>query len=574
VKFMQPISVVKVRDASGREANAARAMLQVFARRGVRVAFGIPGGLISSIFDALVDVPEIRLVMTRHEAMAAFCAIGHVVATGTPALVLTTSGPGITNAITGVAAAYLEELPLVLIGGEVAAAATSRGAMQDSSSNSVDAVALMRTVTRWSARVDSAAGAAGAAEQALRIATGPRPGPVFLSLPIDVGNARISRFPAMSMSDAASSAVPDLSLCAEVVQRLRRAKRPLIIAGNGARGAAAEVRALAERVASPVATTPHAKGVFPERHPLHLGVTGFGGHPSVQAYLASRPDVVCVVGSRLGDMATGAWNLPLTGSEATYQIDREPWLVGRNYPVTAGLVGDARAVLQAMLRVSSTEPPPLREVTGIRRLVDDSPPSEGTLRPGFVFAKLQEAFPDAFWAADQGEHCAYAIHYLQIDHPNQFRTMLGFVSMGTGIGLAIGARAAQQHQTVIGVCGDGGFAMHAGEVLTCVEHGIDVILVVINDGRWNMVNHGFASVYGRAPRELPSHVADLAGVAREFGAVGVRVERPEDLDCDRLRALASLKRPVVLDVRVDTSLALSVESRSASFKEFVPGGKA
>lgn len=569
---MQSSSVLDARNPSGREANAARAMLQVFARRGVRVAFGIPGGLISSVFDALADVPEIRLVMTRHEAMAAFCAIGHFVATGTPALVLTTSGPGITNALTGVAAAMIEELPLVLIGGEVSAAATSRGAMQDSSSNSFDAVAMMRTVTRWSARIDSAAGAAGAAEQALRIATGPRPGPVFLSLPIDVGNARVSRFPPFSLGEPAPSATPDAALCREVVQRLRRAKRPLIIAGNGARAAAAELRALAEHTASPVATTPHAKGVFPERHPLHLGVTGFGGHPSVQAYLAAGPDVVCVIGSRLGDMATGAWNLPLTGSDATFQVDREPWLIGRNYPVTAGIVGDARTVLRAMLAEATKDSPPLREVTGIRR-IDDGAPSPGTasgpLKPGPVFAALQDAFPDAFWACDQGEHCAYAIHYLRIDEPDQFRTMLGFVSMGTGIGLAIGARAAQQTRTVIGVCGDGGFAMHAGEVLTCVEHGIDVILVIINDGRWNMVNHGFASVYGRAPKEMPSHVADLAGVARDFGAIGVRVDRIEDLDRERLRSLAKLGRPVVLDVRIDPSLALSVESRSASFKEFV-----
>jgi acetolactate synthase I/II/III large subunit len=569
---MQSSSILDARSPSGREANAARAMLQVFARRGVRVAFGIPGGLISSVFDALVDVPEIRLVMTRHEAMAAFCAIGHFVATGTPALVLTTSGPGITNALTGVASAMIEELPLVLIGGEVSAGATSRGAMQDSSTNSFDAVAMMRTVTRWSARIDSAAGAAGAAEQALRMATGPRPGPVFLSLPIDVGNARVSRFPPFSLGEPALSSMPDATLCREVVQRLRRAKRPLIIAGNGARGAAAELRALAEHTASPVATTPHAKGVFPERHPLHLGVTGFGGHPSVQAYLAAGPDVVCVIGSRLGDMATGAWNLPLTGSDATFQIDREPWLIGRNYPVTAGIVGDAQAVLRTMLAEATTESPPLREVTGIRRIDDGAPPSSpasGPLKPGPVFAALQDAFPDAFWACDQGEHCAYAIHYLRIDEPNQFRTMLGFVSMGTGIGLAIGARAAQQTRTVIGVCGDGGFAMHAGEVLTCVEHGIDVILVIINDGRWNMVNHGFASVYGRAPKEMPSHVADLAGVARDFGAVGVRVDRIEDLDRERLRSLAKLGRPVVLDVRIDPSLALSVESRSASFKEFV-----
>jgi acetolactate synthase-1/2/3 large subunit len=428
-------------------------------------------------------------------------------------------------------------------------------------------------VTRWSARIDSAAGAAGAAEQALRIATGPRPGPVFLSLPIDVGNARISRFPPFSLGEPALPPLPDAALCREVAQRLRRAKRPLIIAGNGARSAAVELRALAEHTASPVATTPHAKGVFPERHPLHLGVTGFGGHPSVQAYLAAQPDVVCVIGSRLGDMATGAWNLPLTGSEATFQIDREPWLIGRNYPVTAGIVGDAQAVLRTMVAGAPTEPPPLREVTGIRRIDDNASATSSPgalLKPGPVFAALQDAFPDAFWACDQGEHCAYAIHYLRIDEPNQFRTMLGFVSMGTGIGLAIGARAAQQSRTVIGICGDGGFAMHAGEVLTCVEHGIDVILVIINDGRWNMVNHGFASVYGRTPKEMPSHLADLAGVARDFGAIGLRIDRIEDLDRERIRGFAGMGRPLVLDVRIDPSLALSVDSRSASFKEFVP----
>jgi len=197
-------------------------MLQVFARRGVRMAFGIPGGLISAVFDALADVPEIELVMTRHEAMAAFCAIGHAVATGTPALVLTTSGPGITNALTGVAAALLEELPLIFIGGDVPASAMSRGAIQDASSNGVDSVALMRTVTRWSTRIDSAAGAQGAAEQAMRIATGSRPGPVFLSLPIDVSNAR-GRVTHLSIADSVPPPAPDSGVCREAMQRLRRA---------------------------------------------------------------------------------------------------------------------------------------------------------------------------------------------------------------------------------------------------------------------------------------------------------------------------------------------------------------
>jgi acetolactate synthase-1/2/3 large subunit len=558
-------------EAKAREINAARAMLQAFARRGVRVAFGIPGGLISSVFDALADVPEISLVMTRHEGMAAFCAIGHAIATGIPALVLTTSGPGITNALTGVAAAFLEELPLIFIGGEVPASAASRGAIQDASSNGVDSVALMRTVTRWSARVDSAAGAVGAAEQAFRAATGPRPGPVFLSLPLDVGNAG-GRTQRVAIAEAAPAVAPDLAACREIVQRLRRAKRPLIVAGNGARDAARELRLLAEYTGSPVVTTPHAKGVFPEGHRLHLGGIGLGGHPSVRAYLTTSPDVVCIVGSKLNDYATDGWSIPLTGSEATYQIDREPWLIGRNYPVTAGIVADAKAALTAMLSLAptdSTPPPPLREITGIRRIAPESMRSNDVpLKPGRVFAALQDAFPDAFWACDQGEHCAYAIHYLQIDDPTQFRTMVGFASMGTGIGLAIGARAAQRGRTVIGVCGDGSFAMHAGEILTCVEHGIDVILAIINDGRWNMVHHGFHAVYGRRPDALPSHVADLSGVARDFGAVGVRIEKPEDLDRERLRGLAGLGRPVVLDIRIDPSLSLSAATRSGALRSF------
>jgi len=293
----------------------------------------------------------------------------------------------------------------------------------------------------------------------------------------------------------------------------------------------------------------------------------------VRAYLSGGPDVVCIIGSRLGDYSTDGWSISLTGSEATIQIDREPWLIGRNYPVTLGIVSEARAALRGMLADPSPEPPPLREVTGIRRVAEESYRSDASpLKPARVLAALQTAFPDAFWGVDQGEHCAYAIHYLQIDHPNQFRSMVGFASMGTGIGLAIGARAAQRQRTVIGLCGDGSFAMHAGEVLTCVEHGIDVLLVVFNDGRWNMVNHGFAAVYGRSPENLPSHVADLAGVARDFGALGVRVEVPEDLEPARLRALASLGRPVVLDVRIDPSMALSANSRSASLKDFAAGG--
>lgn len=547
----------------------ASAMLRAFARRGVRAAFGIPGGLVSPSFDALTDIREIDLVMTRHEGMAAFAAMGHAVATGMPALVLTTAGPGITNALTGIAAAFVEELPLIAIAGEVPTTASGRGALQDSSSSGIDSVAMLRTVTRWSARVDSPSQAEGAVEQALQMATGPRPGPVFLSVPLDVGSQRIQPMrmsPAMLGSHP--SGRPDPIACNEIVAHLMRARRPLLVVGNGARDAFLELRELAERLRCPIVTTPHAKGIFPDSHPLHLGGIGIGGHPSVKAYLENPPDVVCIIGSRLGDYATNGWSIPLTGTEATYQIDREPRALGRNYPLSLGVVGDATLALKAMItKLPTDSAPPVRESCGIRRvdegsLVDDRSP----LKPARVLRGLQEAFPDAFWTCDQGEHCAYALHYLQIDRPDEFRTMVGLASMGSGIGLAIGARHANRSRTVIGVCGDGGFAMHAGDVLSCVAHGIDVVLVVMNDGRWNMVHHGFQSVFGRRPDGLPSDVADLAGVARSFGAIGVCIEEVDQLRPEYLRSLASQGRPVILDVRFDADLALSADSRSASIR--------
>jgi thiamine pyrophosphate-dependent acetolactate synthase large subunit-like protein len=197
------------------------------------------------------------------------------------------------------------------------------------------------------------------------------------------------------------------------------------------------------------------------------------------------------------------------------------------------------------------------------------PPAPDTvpLAPARVLQSLQAAFPDALFTVDQGEHCAYAIHHLRIEEPDRFRTMVGLASMGSGIGVGIGAARALTDRRVVAICGDGSFAMHPGEILTCVEHGIDVILVVFNDGRWNMVHHGFKAVFGRMPDELPSRVADIAGVAESFGAIAHRIVTPTDLDPDRLRRLAVRGRPLVLDVRFDSSQALSLSSRSASLRE-------
>ncbi|HEY1697922.1 MAG TPA: thiamine pyrophosphate-binding protein [Polyangiaceae bacterium] len=563
-----PIS--EIRPSPRRELSAARALLETLAHRGVRHVFGIPGGLISTVFDAIADVPAVDLTVTRHENIAAFAAMGYAAATGRPAVVLTTSGPGITNVVTGLAAAHAEELPLIVLAGDVPSSGRGRASIQDSSTNAIDAVAMLRTVTRWSARVENAASAASAAEQAYRLATGPRPGPVFLSLPLDVGSA-LARPLAMALPTAHAED-PDVAATSQIAEALAGARRPLLVAGNGARFAARELRALAERLAIPVVTTPHAKGVFPDSHPLHLGGIGFGGHPSVDDYLRGGPDVVCVVGSRLGDTTTNGWTQRIEGSESTFQIDREPLAVGQNLCVTLGMVCDAATALRAIhaaIPVDATMPlRPLRP----RRLRPESVDGRGAMHPARVLALLQAAFPDAIFTVDQGEHTAFALHYMTIDEPDAFRAMLGLGSMGSGIGAAIGMKRAYPDRTVVCICGDGGLAMHAGELLTCAENGMGIVFAVFNDGRYNMIHHGFRTVFGRSPSALPAYMADLAQTATSFGATGVRVETPRDLEPAVLRALARAGRPVLLDVRFDADVTLSASTRSTSLKQAAFGG--
>jgi acetolactate synthase-1/2/3 large subunit len=362
-------------------------------------------------------------------------------------------------------------------------------------------------------------------------------------------------------------------VCTSIAASLTCARRPLLVVGNGARRAARELRILAERLAVPVATTPHAKGVFPESHPLHLGGIGLGGHPSACEYLAARPDVVVIVGSRLGELTTNGWTQLVEGTDATFQIDREPLTIGRNQAVTFGVVADAALALRAILDALPDDPQPLPELRPLRRVFEESLDEDSVpLHPAQAVLLLQQAFPEATFTADMGEHCAFALHYLVIDDPDRFRAMVGLGSMGSGIGCAIGMHSADRCRPVVCICGDGGLAMHIGELLTCVENRLDVVFAVFNDGRWNMVHHGMRAQFGRLPAALPSRVADFAHVAQALGATGVRVERARDLEPDRLRSVARRGGPVVLDIRIDADVSLGAAARASALRRSATRG--
>ena len=562
-----------LRTCARRQQTTAHVFLQALADAGVREAWGIPGGTISPVFDALHEVSSLAYVATRHEACAAFAALGQARLTGIPALVLTTSGPGITNVVTAVASAHLEQLPMIVVGGDVPLRAAGRGALQDGSAEGWRAVELLRPITRWAGRASSPDAAQALAARAWLGACGAVPGPVFVAMPLDVATQPASSFDLALPSSPAPSGSDEAGTL-ELARALGRAKRPLLVLGNGARSATREVVELAQRTAMPVVVTGHAKGCFPERHPLYLGIVGLGQHPSVDEYLEVQPDVTLVLGSRLNDLATNGWSLRLEGSVATFQVDREPTLLGRNVGATHCLVGDVALTLQRVLAVLVKDVAPVAgDGSRLRRHRPDAAGSDAIpLLPQRVLHALELALPDAIWCSDIGEHLAFALHYLSVDSPERFHDFLGFGSMGSGIGAAIGIQRARPHDRVVCICGDGGFSMLLGEVLTCVEQALPVVFVVMNDGRWNMVEHGFQAVYRRSPAGLAKTRGDFAAAARALGAHGVLIEEPQQLEAALLQEhVGSRSVPSVLDVRIDPRESLTRDTRSASIRHFCAG---
>ncbi len=548
----------------------AHALLDVLRAEGLRTVFGLPGGTVMPVYDALGDRPELRVITTRHETAAVFAAMGHARVSPEPVLVLVTSGPGLTNTLTGLAAAAAEELPIVVVAGEVATSSVGRFALQDGSASGLDVLALTRPIARRAERVERPEHVGSVLRRALTEARGQRPGPVVLALPIDVARAEhgciadapLCRPPVLA---------PDSAACARAARVLARARRPFFVLGRGARGegVADRVTTLARHLGAGVAVTAHGKGAFPETDPHWAGVLGFGGHREALERLAAA-DVVLVVGSRLGDLATNAWTaLPRTGCELV-QIDRDAGAIGRNHPVAVGVVGDARAALEALVGHLPAEPRAATEAKApAPGAITTAGPGHG-VHPIGLLSALERAMPrDSIVTVDVGEHSAFAVHELRVEHPDRFHFFTGLGSMGSGIGAAIGIGAARPQARVVAICGDGGMAMHGGELLTCVENDLAVTFVVFNDGRYRMVDAGLVHMFGRRSPGLPTRVADWAAIARAVGARAETITSVEQLRAEHFQGPG----PLVLDVRIDPDVFLSIETRLASLKHFAEGAR-
>jgi acetolactate synthase-1/2/3 large subunit len=476
-----------------------------------------------------------------------------------------TSGPGATNLITGVASAYADSIPIVVLTGQVATKAFGRGALQESSTEGVDIVEVFKQVTRYSTLAFRADRLPDIWHKALRMAIGGRPGPVHLSLPADVQEQELQG-PVKTIRSIDRSRTYDRAAIKQASLHLLRARHPAILAGHGAilSGASDEVRAIAEMLEIPVATTPKGKGAFPEDHRLSLGPFGYSGSPLAQWYLLeSGVDVLLAVGTSLSEWGTLGWDRRLQPSEALLHVDIDPYEIGKNYPATVPVIGDAKSGLAELAYEirrqqqrylhwrrgnGKVEPPPDRpRFLNAATMNSDAVP----IKPQRLFRDLQDALPrDTLVFVDGGANRSWAIHYWQSLYPRTFFCATGMASMGFGVAGAIGGKFAAPDRLVVSITGDGGFLMNGMEVSTAVHYGQQVIWVVLNDAGYGMAYHGarlrkISDVGTRYPR------IDCARVAEGLGAQAFRIREPGEINRELVRKILASGRPTVLDVEID-----------------------
>jgi acetolactate synthase-1/2/3 large subunit len=574
--------------ASTVEVPAIHAMLEVLENEGVEYIFGVPGGPLTGLFEAMRQRQTIRLVLAKHEAGAAFMAASNARVRGGLAVCCGTSGPGATNALTGIASAYADCLPVLLLTGQVATSAFGKGAIQESTAFGTDIVDLFRSVTKLSAMLPSAERSPDILRMAIRTAMTGRPGPVHLNMPADMVT-RVVPYKQIKPARYRPGVCPvDRAAIAQAAELVAAAERPCVLAGSGvalARGSDALVE-FARANGIPVATSPKGKGTFPEDDPLSLGVLGFGGHDLAEKYLATV-DVLVVIGSSLNEFVTNGGTISIRPTTALVQIDVDPGMMARNYPIDLAVIGDAQGALRELTaRLSAlAESSGLRATrdnkrlhsmrSGIARYMADEMLEADTvpIKPQRLIREMRAAMPnDALLFVDNGNSIIWGTHYFEARRPNTYFIDLGFAAMGSAVaGVVGGAMAARGHRAVA-LVGDAAFAMHGFEVHTAVDERLPIVWVVLNNGGHGMVHQGDQLMKGvdlgvslfRVP-------LDIAGLGRAMGAHGVRVDSAQGFRREFEAALHA-DGPTVIDVGIDAEeVAPTLRRRVHTLAQFFAG---
>nr|WP_239442953.1 biosynthetic-type acetolactate synthase large subunit [Gordonibacter sp. An230] len=537
----------------------AQAVVASLEAEGVDLVFGYPGGQAIKIYDALFDSMQITHVLSRHEQGAVHEADGYARATGNVGVAIVTSGPGATNTVTGIATAYMDSVPLVVITGQV-----PRGVIGTDSFQESDIVGITMPVVKHSYLLQSTDELTATFREAFHIAKTGRPGPVLIDVPSDLASEElVFEYPdEVNLPSYKPTYRGNAKQVRQAVARIGRATRPVLYVGGGAvsSGASQELVELSEAMRIPVVTTLMGKGAFPASHPLNLGPVGM--HGSKYANLAmTESDLIIAAGARFSDRVTGKLDEFAPHADVIH-IDIDPAEIGKVREVQVPIVGDLKGVLEGIIAQIAKEgvrPDTAAWVAQIAEwrtrhpfyhpAVGDNP---GEIVPEVVMEKLSHALdPEkSIVVTEVGQHQMWAAQHIDREVPRTFITSGGLGTMGFGFPAAIGAVFGCPDKTVVCVAGDGSLQMNSQEMATAAIHGVPVKVLVLDNRCLGMVHQWQKLFYGeRYSSTLLDACPDFVKLAEAYGWRAERVERPDEVDAALARMLES-GGPYLLDVAI------------------------
>jgi len=543
------------------EMTGADILLQALTDLGVEVVFGYPGGAVLPIYDALFKQKRIRHILVRHEAGAVHAAEGYARSTGKPGVVLVTSGPGATNAVTGIADALMDSIPLVVLTGQVGTPLIGTDAFQE-----CDTVGITRHCTKHNYLVKDPAKLGDVIHEAFHIATSGRPGPVVVDLPKDVQVAsaayRKPSIQALPHKGYRPQVKADTALLETAVEMLAAAERPILYTGGGIINAgplASQVlRELARITGAPVTSTLMGLGAFPASSPQWLGMLGM--HGTYEANMAmNRADLILCLGARFDDRVTGRLDAFSPNSKKIH-IDIDRSSINKTVRVDLGIVGDVGRAMEDMVKLWKGRQHRAQDLSSWFGQIDEwrarkclkYPASTKEIMPQLAIRKLWEATHSRkpIITTEVGQHQMWAAQHFDFEGPNKWLTSGGLGTMGYGLPAAIGAQLGNPNALVIDIAGEASIQMNIQELGTATQYRLPVKIFILNNEYMGMVRQWQDLTYaGRYSESYSDALPDFVKLAEAYGWKGIRIEDPADLESG-IAAMIAYDGPVIVDCRV------------------------
>lgn len=531
----------------GKTMTGAEIFVRSLVEEGVDTLFGYPGGVVIGIYDVLHDLTHIKHILTRHEQGATHAAEGYSKATGKPGVVLVTSGPGATNAVTGIADAYMDSIPLVVFTGQVVTNLIGNDAFQE-----VDIVGITRPITKHNYLVKDIKDLANTIKAAFYIATTGRPGPVLVDLPKDVLAAKaVFEYPkTISLRSYNPTVDGNIKQIKKAAELLNEAQRPLLYVGGGviSSNASADVRALAEKIHAPITTTLHGLGAYPEQSKFSLGMLGM--HGTWYSNMAvDQCDVLVAIGARFDDRVTGKVDAFAKNAKKIH-IDIDPSAISKNVPVDVPIVGDVKRVVKHLLEY--VKPLDTKEwLKTIDGWKADHPlryKHDESLRAQYVIHKLGEITDgDAIVVSDVGQSQMWTAQFFKWKHPRTQITSGGLGTMGFSLPASMGAAFGRNDLPIFCITGDGGIQMNIQELATIAQNKLPIKIFVINNGFLGMVRQWQELFWKKRYSHTKITAPNFVKLAEAYGIRGLKVTAPAEVEDAIKAALKHTEGPMLVE---------------------------